>query len=127
MRFVRGEHTHSDGLGGVVGLARYPRGGGDIFFDDEEHWSLDSYNRDIFSSTNLLIVATHEVGHALGLAHSEKPTALMAPGGNLRRMREVNLDFDDVEAIQALYGVPGLPRPQVENMTEVDIETGNKR
>ena len=51
----------------------------------------------------------------------------MAPGGNLGREGEVKLDFDDVQGIQALYGAPGLPRPQVEDMEDVDIETGNRR
>ena len=126
MRFVRGDHKHSDGLGGLAGLANYPRAGGDIFFDDEENWSLDSYNSFFNAKTNLLIVATHELGHALGLDHSNKATALMAPGGNLWRLGEVKLDIDDVQAIQALYGAPGLPRPQ-DGRIEVDIEIGNAR
>ena len=127
MRFVRGDHRRSDGLGGVIGSGWYPRAGGDIFFDDEENWLLGSYNSHVFTRTNLLIVATHELGHALGLRHSEKATALMAPGGNLRRIGEVKLDIDDIKGIQALYGAPGLPRPQVEDVEEVDIETGNER
>ena len=127
MRFVRGDHRRSDGLGGVGGWARSPRVGGDIFFDDEENWSLDSYNSDNNGEANLLIVATHEFGHALGLDHSEKTTALMTSKGTNRLTGEVKLDIDDIEGIQALYGAPGLPRPQVEDVEEVDIETGNER
>ena len=77
MRFVRGNHNHSDGLGGRRGLAEFPDFGGDIFFDDEENWCLDSnnsYNSIVSGESNLLIVATHELGHALGLLHSEKAT-----------------------------------------------------
>ena len=128
MMFVRGEHKHSDGLGGLRGVARYPLAGGDIFFDDEENWSFrsyDSFYNDVFRVTNLLKVATHELGHALGLDHSNKTTALMAPGGG--REGEVKLAVADVQAIQALYGAPGLWRPQVEDMEDVDIETGNRR
>ena len=46
---------------------------------------------------------------------------------NLSLYREVEkkLDIDDIRAIQALYGAPGLPRPQIEDMEEVDIETAN--
>ena len=123
MMFVRGEQKGSDGRGGLLGYARYPRYGGDIFFDDEENWSLDSNNSR--GETNLLEVAAHELGHALGLGHSNKTTALMEPGGTLYLVG-VKLDIDDVQAIQALYGAPGLPRPQVEDMEDVDIETGNE-
>ena len=131
MRFVSGEHKESDGPGWVRGFAYYPCYGGDIFLDDEENWSLNSYNSfySIFSGkTNLLMVATHELGHALGLKHSEKNNSLMAPGDkSLYQFGEVKLDIDDIQAIQALYGAPGLQRPQVDDMEEVDIETGNRR
>ena len=121
MRFVRGENKHSDGEGGFLG--RVPRAGGDIFFDDEENWSLDFFISN-FGETNLLAVTLHEIGHAIGLIHSEKSTALMGKALN-RPKGEVRLDVDDVQAIQALYGAPGLPRPQDDEMREVDIETGN--
>ena len=99
----------------------FPRDGGVIYFDDEENWSLDSY-RSFYSfffggDANLLFVATHELGHALGLDHSEKTKALMAP--NIFMTGEVKLDIDDIQGIQALYGAPGLTRPYVENMSEV--------
>ena len=124
MMFVRGEHKGSDGRGGLLGSAWYPRYGGDIFFDDEENWSLDSNNSR--GETNLLKVAAHELGHALGLDHSNKTTALMDPGGTLNPVG-TKLDIDDVQAIQALYGAPGQSRPHHDDMEEVDIETGNSR
>ena len=50
----------------------------------------------------------------------------MTPGDkSLFLLGEVRLGVDDVQAIQALYGAPGLPRPQNDEMREVDIETGN--
>ena len=119
MRFVRGKNKRSDGLGRVLGRAYFPQYGGDIFFDDEENWSLDFYPHD--GKTNLLIVAIHELGHALGLDHSQKNTALMTSKGASRKLGEVRLDIDDVLAIQALYGAPGQPRPQVENIMDVVI------
>ena len=72
MRFVGGESEDSDALGGLRGRAYFPRCGGEFVFDDKENWSLDSYNSYnsiVSGQTNLLLVATHELGHALGLRH----------------------------------------------------------
>ena len=53
--------------------------------------------------TNLLQTVTHELGHSLGLSHSDVSEAVMAPfyKGWQPNFR---LDQDDIEAIQALYG-----------------------
>lgn len=70
------------------------RYGGDIHFDLEENWTSKSY-----SGTNLLQVATHEIGHALGLEHSTNRKALMAPFYQ-RYKRNLKLHQDDIKAIQ---------------------------
>ena len=127
MRFISGENENSDGREKFLAWARPPLMGGDIFFDDE-NWSVDSYisfYSRYFRKWNLLKVATHELGHAVGIKHSQKNTALMAPGASLSQVGEARLDVDDIRAIQALYGSQGLPRPQVEDLREVDIETAS--
>lgn len=56
------------------------------------------------------MVLAHEIGHTLGLAHSPAPRALMAPYYK-RLGRDALLSWDDVLAVQSLYGEPAAPLP----------------
>ncbi|CAH1183597.1 unnamed protein product, partial [Phaedon cochleariae] len=101
VRFESGEHGDGDpfdGPGGTLAHAYFPVFGGDAHFDASEAWSINSYR-----GTNLFQVAAHEFGHSLGLSHSDIRQALMAPF--YRGYDPVfNLDTDDIDGIQALYG-----------------------
>ena len=80
-----------------------PAGGalaGNVHFDDYENWTtnLRPYGG---QPIDLITVAAHEIGHSLGLRHSEDPDALMYDyyKGSHRYLNE-----DDVQGIQEIYG-----------------------
>jgi peptidoglycan hydrolase-like protein with peptidoglycan-binding domain len=105
IRFVTGNHGDGfpfDGPSGVLAHAFYPPPNngplaGDTHFDDAELWSVNLPP----SGIDLVTVAAHEFGHALGLEHSTINGALMYPfyGGPMRF-----LHADDIAGIQSIYG-----------------------
>lgn len=101
IRFASGDHGDGDafdGPGNTLAHAYFPQYGGDAHFDDQEYWTIDSY-----TGTNIFQVAAHELGHSLGLGHSNVREALMAPFYQ-KYKPNFKLHVDDILAIQALYG-----------------------
>ena len=108
--FAEGDHGDGfpfDGVGGVLAhtFAPPPLGAeplaGDVHFDDAETWRVGS-DFDVFS------IALHELGHALGLAHSDDPNAVMYPYYRI----VTELGQDDKDAILSLYAAnTGTPAP----------------
>jgi hypothetical protein len=102
-----GDGDPFDGPGDVLAHASFPNpyDGRQVFlhFDDDERW-VDSDTQNV----DLLTVAAHEIGHTLGLGHSDDPNALMyAAYSGPHRF----LDNDDVSGIEGLYGVASAPQP----------------
>ncbi|XP_041665575.1 collagenase 3-like [Cheilinus undulatus] len=101
--FKGGDHGDSwpfDGKGRVLAHAIPPRGGpgGFAHFDDDETWTVTQ------QGINLLLVAAHEFGHALGLDHSKERGALMYPYYDYVDTDGYSLPQDDKRGIQVLYG-----------------------
>lgn len=122
--WASGEHGDGDpfdGPGDVLAHASFPNPYQDrlviLHFDDDERW-VNSESRNV----DLLTVAAHEIGHTLGLGHSDDPDALMfAAYSGPHRF----LSPDDIEGVQDLYGVASepVPAPDVpENETPPDPE-----
>ena len=85
-----------DGRFGTLAYAWFPEVG-ITAFDDAEEWSY-------LGSMDLVTVAAHEFGHALGIDHSEDPGALLAPFYVGARPW---LSPDDIAAIRDLYPPSG--------------------
>ncbi|MCH7944758.1 MAG: BREX-3 system P-loop-containing protein BrxF [Armatimonadetes bacterium] len=92
-----------DGSGGVLAHAFFPGIAdfeGELHCDDDDPFTTDiSQAR---SRVHLAFVLTHELGHNLGLLHSEVDAAIMAP--TYKAWTTPALDADDIDGIQALYG-----------------------
>ncbi|XP_065586412.1 matrilysin [Cyrtonyx montezumae] len=103
IKFARRAHGDGypfDGRSGTLAHAFEPGEGlgGDAHFDDDERWS--KYNQGV----NLFLVAAHEFGHSLGLAHSNVRGALMYPLYSYVNPETFTLPQDDRQGIQKLYG-----------------------
>uniref|UniRef100_A0A8C5Q962 Peptidase metallopeptidase domain-containing protein n=1 Tax=Leptobrachium leishanense TaxID=445787 RepID=A0A8C5Q962_9ANUR len=102
--FARGAHNDFqpfDGPGKYLAHAFPPRNdiiSGDIHFDDDEMWTSGN------NGVNLFLVAAHELGHSLGLHHSDYVHALMHSQYKFIEPDEFQLSQDDIDGIQVLYG-----------------------
>jgi len=71
-----------------------------LHIDDSEPWI--ARGEGLF----LDLPVTHEIGHVLGLLHSEDENAVMYWGMYGNEPQKVTLGKDDIEGIQAIYGRP---------------------
>ncbi|KAM0883123.1 hypothetical protein ACQ4PT_031821 [Festuca glaucescens] len=104
--FYKGSHGDGvpfDGPLGVLGHAFSPKNGR-LHLDASEQWALSfSDGTETSESIDLESVATHEIGHVLGLGHSTSPHAVMYPSIKPLQ-KKADLTVDDVQGVQLLYG-----------------------
>jgi hypothetical protein len=107
--YAHGDAYPFSGPGGVLAHTFYPANpnpepiAGDMHLNDSESWHIGT-NTDLFS------VTLHELGHALGLGHSDNPGDVMYPYYKM----VTGLAAGDVAAIQTLYAAQagaGTPAP----------------
>jgi hypothetical protein len=102
-----GDASSFDGLNGVLAHAYFPppNGGaiaGDIHFDDDETWT-ELQRANGTQPIDLFTVALHEIGHSLGLNHTNISGAIMEGTyvGSRRQLAQ-----DDIDGIRSIYGAP---------------------
>ena len=96
-----------DGLNGILAHAFNPDPNnaaglaGDVHFDDDENWTVAERPVPSGQPIDLVTVAAHEIGHALGLGHSNVNCALMNAfyNGSHRYLAQ-----DDIDGIRSIYG-----------------------
>lgn len=114
-----------DGPGGTLAQAYFPPTlgrsaiAGDVQFDSAERWEVG--NSAGSAAFDLVLVAAHEIGHALGLEHSSVVSAVMYPSVSPNQTF-ASLSANDISSILGLYA-PAIATSQTTTNSNVNSTT----
>ncbi|MEQ8848065.1 matrixin family metalloprotease [Botrimarina sp.] len=103
-RFINGTDAQN-GMPAAKAIAYFPSNGrhigGDIHFDNGDPWAIVGTP----SEPDVLGIMTHEIGHTLGLGHSDLPESTMFPAAPRRSgLGTGMLHPADIAGVRAIYG-----------------------
>lgn len=128
MSFGMRGHVHENPFNGQYGFlayafAYYQHGdeiySSDIHFDEAETWTVGTRDENV-QPIDLVTVAAHEIGHSLGLYHSDVTSSLMFPKytGSHRFLAQ-----DDLDRIRSLYSYIAATAEPTPTFTPTDTPT----
>jgi hypothetical protein len=106
-------HSAASLGGGVIAFTHTPIADGwKITYNEDFVWD-DGPGVAPAGTIDLQAMATHEIGHTLGLGHSAVSNATMSASvsGNLSSTRSI--EADDIAGLQAIYGLKTATKPEI--------------
>ncbi|XP_023729355.1 metalloendoproteinase 1 [Lactuca sativa] len=97
-RVSHGDGSPFNGSGAVLAHA-FPPVDGRLHFDADERWGIGA----VPNTFDMETLALHEIGHLLGLGHSQFQSAIM--WGSFSAGVTKGLTSDDIQGLRALYGI----------------------
>ena len=119
-------YSKNESSGSILAYVQCAMNGTRLQFDMVflDGWTWNDNAADGSGGFDIQGIATHELGHALGLGHSNVSNSTMWPSSLGNGVANRSIEADDMAGIQAVYGVPTRPVPQSLDPAEGGIAGG---